>query len=83
MAVSLAVSELSGFGIYLGRFLRWNSWDLFCSPVSRLADVVERLRHPLAHYQTSAFSAMFSLFFISAYFILVAMMSLQRELVRN
>ena len=77
---ALAVSGLSGFGIYLGRFLRWNSWDLLLSPVSLLADVAERLRHPLAHYQTFVFSAMFSLFFISAYFILVAMMSLQKDL---
>jgi uncharacterized membrane protein len=80
---ALAVSGLSGFGIYLGRFLRWNSWDVLLSPASLLADIVERLSHPLAHYQTFVFSAMFSLFFISAYFILVAMMQLQKDLVRN
>lgn len=79
---ALIVSGLSGFGIYLGRFLRWNSWDLFVSPLSLLADIAERFRHPLAHYQTFMFSAMFSLFFISAYFILVAMMHMQKDLVR-
>lgn len=79
---ALAVSGLSGFGIYLGRFLRWNSWDVFVSPAALLADIVERLRHPLAHYQTFAFSALFSLFFISAYFILVAMMAMQKDLVQ-
>ncbi len=77
----LAVSGVSSFGIYLGRFLRWNSWDVFINPLSLLADIFERLRHPLAHYQTFVFSAMFSLFFISAYFILVAMTHLQRDLV--
>lgn len=79
---ALVVSGLSGFGIYLGRFLRWNSWDVFVSPASLLADIVERFRHPLAHYQTFVFSAMFSLFFVSAYFILVAMMHMQKDLVR-
>ena len=80
---ALGVSGLSGFGIYLGRFLRWNSWDLFLSPLGLLADIAERLRHPLAHYQAFAFSAMFSLFFVSAYFVLVAMMHLQKDLVRQ
>ena len=80
---ALLVSAISGFGIYLGRFLRWNSWDLFLNPAHLLADILERLSHPLAHYQTFVFSAMFALFFISAYFILVAMMQLQKDLVRN
>ena len=31
-ATVVAVSVLSGFGVSIGRFQRWNSWDLFPSP---------------------------------------------------
>ena len=34
----VAVALLSGFGISLGRFERWNSWDLFSRPGTLLAD---------------------------------------------
>jgi uncharacterized membrane protein len=32
------VAALSGFGIYAGRFLRWNSWDVVFSPVDLVID---------------------------------------------
>lgn len=38
---------LSGFGIYLGRFLRWNSWDLVTQPRGRGADLARIARDPV------------------------------------
>jgi uncharacterized membrane protein len=43
---------LSGFGIYLGRFLRWNSWDIVSRPDALLADIFARFADPLAHVKT-------------------------------
>lgn len=76
---AFGVLGLSGFGIYLGRFLRWNSWDILANPLSLFGDILERVRHPLAHSQTFVFSLVFSAFFVSAYLVLCALVQLPRE----
>ena len=78
-AFALGVLGLSGFGIYLGRFLRWNSWDIFFSPGSLLTDMVQPLLHPIVHARTIAFSGLFSLFLVSAYLMIFALTHLQAE----
>jgi uncharacterized membrane protein len=40
---------LSSFATYLGRDLRWNSWDVFINIPSLLFDVSDRLLHPTMH----------------------------------
>ncbi|MEM7086125.1 MAG: DUF1361 domain-containing protein [Bacteroidota bacterium] len=40
---------LAGFGIYLGRFLRWNSWDIIQRPHFLIRDVGEIIVFPLQH----------------------------------
>lgn len=37
--------------IYVGRDLRWNSWDVFTNPGGLLFDISERLQHPGAYPQ--------------------------------
>lgn len=48
------------FAIYLGRDLRWNSWDVLVNPAGILFDVSDRMLHPLGHPGT--FSTTLSFF---------------------
>lgn len=65
-AVAL-VALLTGFGVYVGRFLRWNSWDLVVEPRAVLLDAAGALADPRA----LAFSALFAAF-VAAGYLLVA-----------
>ena len=40
---------LVGFGIYLGRFLRWNSWDIVQRPQILIKDIWEIIAFPMQH----------------------------------
>lgn len=76
---ALAAVGLSGFGIYLGRFLRWNSWDVVFAPTQIMGSLLEGLRHPAAHSQTIVFSLIFAVFFASMYLMLISLMNLRRD----
>lgn len=58
---------LSAFGIYLGRFLRWNSWNILTHPQAIFYDILDRIIHPFAHKQSLAMTLVFSAFLILAY----------------
>ena len=40
------------FGVYVGRYLRWNSWDIISEPVPLLYDIGDRFKDPMDHPQT-------------------------------
>ncbi len=45
----LFVAFLSGFGIYLGRYCRLNSWDLFNKPLWFFGRIVHQFSNPLTY----------------------------------
>ena len=48
----VALIFLTAFGIYLGRYLRFNSWDILHRPGSLFAEIGDRFIHPFRHSRT-------------------------------
>ncbi|HYV90326.1 MAG TPA: DUF1361 domain-containing protein [Chitinophagales bacterium] len=62
----------SGFGIYIGRILRWNSWDLFIHTIPLLADVREHFLSPSAIVMTISFSLFTGIAYLLLFFMMHA-----------
>lgn len=64
---SLLVIGLNGYGVYLGRFLRWNSWDLIFEPVAILSDSYELLKNPFDSKEVIGFIVMYTSLYLVTY----------------
>ncbi|MBL7726552.1 MAG: DUF1361 domain-containing protein [Dinghuibacter sp.] len=56
----LGVFLLCGFGIYLGRVERFNSWEVFTDPAALAAEILPRLLNPFAHAETWGITLLFA-----------------------
>ena len=72
------VAALSGFGIYLGRFLRFNSWDVIYKPLALYRGLGRWAADPLAHSSSYAFPVLFAMFLFIAYLMLYALTHLHQ-----
>ncbi len=61
---------LGSFGVYIGRFLRWNSWDILANPFAVTYEVGEHFFNPLQHPRTSGMTIILTIFFSIFYFTL-------------
>lgn len=78
-----AVAGLSSFGIYLGRFLRFNSWDIIWKPVELSRGIGKWAANPMAHSTSYAFPMLFALFLFIAYLMLYALTHLEHAEART
>jgi uncharacterized membrane protein len=70
-----AVMPLAGFGIYLGRIERWNSWDILHAPHVLLWRGLVNLRNPHALLMTAEFALLLAV----CYGLLLSLTSLRPE----
>jgi uncharacterized membrane protein len=61
---------LCGFGVYAGRFLRWNSWEIFTDPKNIMEDAVQRLLNPHEHPATWGVTMLIGMMLMIVYYTL-------------
>jgi uncharacterized membrane protein len=58
----ILVMWLCAFGIYIGRFLRFNSWDVITDPFSLAAEILDMLLHPFQNGYAWGMTILYSIF---------------------
>lgn len=69
---AIAIS-LSAIGIYLGRFERWNSWDMLSHPTRIVKDVLRPMLNPLESARFFGVSILFAIFLLICYLVFMSM----------
>lgn len=60
----LLICILTGYGIYLGRFLRFNSWDIISRPKNLFVEILHSLGEPKVWAITFAFGGLLWILFL-------------------
>jgi uncharacterized membrane protein len=58
---------LSGYGIYLGRFERWNSWDILIHPFRLINQMIENFQHQETLMRSIGVTFSFGIFLMISY----------------
>ena len=66
----IAIFGLTAFGIYLGRFLRYNSWEIINNPLALFSDIFALIFQP--NVEAWVFTLTFGSFLAISYWMLKA-----------
>ena len=58
------------FAIYLGRYLRWSTWDIILHPAGVVFDISDRFVNPSAYGQTFQVTLWFFVLLTGFYYVL-------------
>jgi uncharacterized membrane protein len=68
VAAVCAILFLGSFGVYLGRFHRWNSWDVLNNPVGLGLDIFYKITNPMENYKAWAITVLFTAVYSLLYY---------------
>jgi uncharacterized membrane protein len=71
------ISALSSFGIYIGRFVRLNSWDILQSPGETAQEILGIVIDP--SMRLAAFTVLYTVFFLFVFLLLYSFSHMLRE----
>ena len=71
------ISALSSFGIYIGRFVRLNSWDILQDPAETALEVLGIIIDPSR--RLAAFTVLYTSFFLFIFLLLYSFSHMLRE----
>jgi len=76
-AFILVISALSSFGIYIGRFVRLNSWDILQNPKETAMSILGLIIDPSR--RLAAFTLSYTFFFLFVYLLLYSFSHMLQE----
>ena len=78
-AAALAALGLTSAGVYLGRFLQWNSWDVIRRPGQRLAEIAPKLDQTGALAHAAGITLLLTALLVSTYLAFYSLVGLTVE----
>ena len=65
--ILVVVMWLNAFGIYIGRYLRYNSWDVIAQPLSLFSEMFEVIFHPIKNKMEWGMITVYAVFLLLLY----------------
>jgi len=78
-AFVVLISGLTGVGMCMGRFMRWNSWDLLLNPFGVAMGLCKRAIPSADNHHLAVYAALFALLFFAAHVTLSGLLHLRLQ----